>query len=100
MRRELDELNAKVARLFLTTMSPSMYTNLKKLASGSFGTYEMNKGLDRELHHLRDIGYIDIHSIKAIPGSGTNLSEHVEVTATGKQFVDLRESVAQQTAAA
>jgi hypothetical protein len=70
-----------------------MYVNLKKLASGNFGQYEISKGLERELYHLRDIGYIKVTSIKAIPKSGENLSDHIEVTETGKMFVELRESV-------
>ncbi len=93
VRKELSEVNEKITKLFLTTMAPLMYVNLKKLASGNFGSYEISKGLERELYHLRDIGYIKVSSIKAIPESGENLSHYVEVTGTGKMFVELRESV-------
>ena len=93
VRKELSEVNEKIAKLFLTTMSPLMYVNLKKLASGNFGPYEISKGLERELYHLRDIGYISVTSIKSIPKSGESLSDHVEVTETGKMFVELREAV-------
>lgn len=69
-----------------------MYTNLKKLASGYFGPYEGTRALERELYHLRDIAYIEVDSIHAIPKTGLNLSEHVKITEAGKEFVDLREA--------
>lgn len=89
---ELNSLNKKVSSLFLTTMSPYMYSNLKKLSSGNFGKYALSKGLKRELYHLRDIGYIEIESITGIPKDGENLSDFVEVTPTGRLFVELREN--------
>ncbi|CCH99993.1 hypothetical protein ACQY1Y_21475 [Microcystis ichthyoblabe FBCC-A1114] len=93
VRKELSDVNEKVSDLFLTTMSPNMYFNLKKLKSGRFGNYEINKGLKRELYHLRDIGYIEVESITGIPSEGRNLSDHVQITPTGKQFVELRENI-------
>ena len=93
MREELELLNDRVAKLFLTTMAPLMYVNLRKLASGNFGAYEMSKGLEQELYHLRDIGYVEVESIKAVPKSGDNLSDYVRITETGKMFVELRASV-------
>lgn len=89
-REGLEETNERISELFLTTMAPLMYENLKKLVSGHFGEYQMSKGLERELYHLRDIGYIDVPSIKAIPKNGTDLTEHVKITSTGRQFVELR----------
>jgi hypothetical protein len=86
----LGDLNARVSELFLSTMSPPMYTNLKKLASGHFGRFQKTKGLERELYHLRDIGYIDISSISDLPSDGANLSDHVSITETGQRFVTLR----------
>jgi hypothetical protein len=46
-----------------------MYVNLRKLASGAFGPYEMSAGLERELYH-------------------------VSITEAGRQFVALREEMA------
>lgn len=93
VRKDLEETNERISKLFLTTMAPMMYENLKKLATGHFGEYTMSKGLERELYHLRDLGYIDVPSIKGIPNNGPNLTEHVKVTSTGRLFVELRESV-------
>jgi hypothetical protein len=90
---QLGEIDKKVANLFLTTMAPNMYFNLKKFHSGQFGKYTKTKGLTRELYHLRDIGYIEIKSITNIPSEGENLSEHVIITSTGAQFVELREKI-------
>lgn len=98
-RQELDtvqkaviSIDSKIAALFMATMSRLMYVNLKKIGSGKFGAYKMSQGLERELYHLRDIGYIAVHSVKAIPTEGGNLSEYVQITPTGKQFMELREA--------
>lgn len=88
--KELGDLNARVAELFLTTMSPAMYYNLQKLASNSFGRFKMAQGLKRELYHLCDIGYIEIDSISSLPSEGSNLSAYVRVTDTGQRSVSLR----------
>jgi hypothetical protein len=93
VRKGLDETNEKVAHLFLTTMAPAMYENLKKIASGHFGQYQMSQGLRRELYHLRDIGYIEVPSVGAIPDGGEDLSVHAKITPVGRQFVDLREAL-------
>jgi hypothetical protein len=76
-------------------MGSDMYSNLKKLSSGKFGPYriEESSGLERELYHLRDIDYIRVNSIRALPRSGENLSDHVQITPIGKRFVELREAV-------
>jgi hypothetical protein len=75
-------------------MGDAMYTNLKKIASGNFGHYKIQKssGLERELYYLRDIGYIAVNSISNLPKDGDNLSDYVKITKAGKQFVNLRES--------
>lgn len=94
VQRRLDETNERISRLFLITMSEDMYYNLKKLTrSEGFGPYEMCGGLERELFHLRDIGYIEVPYIMRIPKSGGNLSDHVKVTEAGRQFVELREGI-------
>jgi hypothetical protein len=53
VRHELDEANDKIQKLFLATMAPPMFENLKKLTQNSFGEYTMSSGLERELYHLR-----------------------------------------------
>ena len=93
IRRQVDDLTGKVGQLFLLTMSPAMYQNLKKLASGQFGPYEMNGGFQRELFHLRDVGYIDAMYLSSIPHSGPDLSRAVRVTDAGLRFVALREQL-------
>jgi hypothetical protein len=95
VKEQLSEVNGRVTSLFLTTMAPNMYLNLKKLSSGAFGKYTKTKGLERELYHLRDIGYIEIRSITAIPEEGDDLSQYVAITSTGAQFVELREKIEQ-----
>ena len=92
MQRKVDGAAELTARLFLTTMSGPMFENLEKLCNG-FGPYERNNGLERELYHLRDIGYIEVESIKNIPPQGPQLSDHVVVTKTGKEFVRLRKQM-------
>lgn len=91
VQKEMVALNEKASNLFLTTMSPDMYANLKKISSGSFGKFEVSKGLKRELYHLRDIGYIEIESITSIPVKDDNLSDYVKITSSGNSFIELRE---------
>lgn len=93
VRKGLSEINAKISGLFLATMSPAMYLNLKKLQQGNFGPYQKSKALERELHHLRNIGYVDIGAISMIPETGKLYSEYVKVTETGNSFVELRDMV-------
>ena len=87
------EEDVDITKQFLMSMSKPMYDNLRKIASGNFGPYGMGRGsgLQRELYHLRDIGYIDAHSIRSIPDNGNNLSDYVKITPIGAKFVNLRE---------
>lgn len=94
MRGQIDDISHKVATLFLSTMSPTMYVNLRKLESGHLGPFEANDGLVRELRHLRDLGYIEVRgSLRQLPASGPDLSHFVTTTPTGRDFVTLRESL-------
>ncbi|MEC4816053.1 MAG: hypothetical protein SAK29_22695 [Scytonema sp. PMC 1069.18] len=83
----------KLDKLILLSMSTTMCDNLKKLNSGQFGTYKITERLERELYHLWDLGYIEVSRVRDIPYEGNNLSEYVQVTDFGKQFVELRKSV-------
>lgn len=94
LRSQVDDMTQQVTTLFLAAMSPAMYANLRKLASGSFGAFEGNDGLRRELEHLRDLGYVEVQGIRQLPASGDDLSRYVTVTPTGHDFVRLRETVA------
>jgi hypothetical protein len=89
--RKLQQTRDRLDRLFLLTMSPAMYENLRKLGSGRFGHFTMSEGLRRELYHLRDIGYIDVASIRQLPSAGDDLSEYVSVKEAGREFLRLRE---------
>lgn len=88
------EKDVNITKQFLLSMSKPMYENLVKIASGDFGPYRIEKGsgLQRELYHLRDIGYIAVQSIRSIPNVGANLSDYVQITPIGKEFIQLRES--------
>jgi len=97
VKEHLEETDRKIVKLFLLTMSGSMYDNLRKLVSGKFGHYELGIGLERELYHLRSIGYVDVESIQAIPKKGNDLSPYVKITETGKAFVAYRESMKAET---
>lgn len=94
MRAQVDGLAQQVTTLFLATMSPSMYLNLRKLESGRFGRFEASDGLKRELRHLRDLGYVEVNGIRQLPETGDELADYVTITPTGRDFVRLRESSA------
>jgi hypothetical protein len=92
---EAVQLEVEISKSFVLSMGNYMYTNLAKIASGHFGPYVLERGsaLERELYHLRDIGYIHVDSIRAIPGSGDNLSKYIGITEVGSKFVELREKL-------
>jgi hypothetical protein len=92
-RDQLEETNRKVQRLFVMTMAEPMFHNLKKLSTGHFGPYEMSLGLERELRYLRDVGYVQVPSVSAVPKRGDDLSQHVSITEAGRDFVQLREQL-------
>ena len=46
MREQIDGMSQQVTALFLATMSPSMYLNLRKLESGRFGRFEALRRAD------------------------------------------------------
>lgn len=94
---QIGDISQRVAALFLSTMSPTMYFNLRKLESGHFGPFEANDGLVRELQHLRDLGYIEVHGLRQLPNSGQGLSQFVTITPTGRDFVKLRETPTKHT---
>jgi hypothetical protein len=70
-----------------------MYFNLEKLADGTFKHFRKTAGFERELYHLRDIGYVKIESIKAIPKEGPDITEYVTIKEAGKEFVQLRRAM-------
>ena len=94
VEHNVDNLQERVSNLFLLSMSGPMYRNLRKLATGRFGPYEKSDALARELRNLRDQGYIEVWSIREVPKTGDELSEHVKVTEMGREFVSLREMIA------
>lgn len=96
VQRQISDVSDRVANLFLLAMAEPMYLNLRKLASGEFGKYYMDGGLERELRHLRDVGYIKVSSIHSIPHRGDNLSEYVRISPAGVQFIQLRKEVIQE----
>ncbi|WP_130177791.1 hypothetical protein [Cryobacterium sp. SO1] len=91
VKDEVGALQNKVSELFLLTMSPAMYENLRKLGTGRFGAFVKSTALERELRHLRDIGYIRIDSIGQLPSEGSQLNDFVDVTQIGGAFIELRE---------
>jgi hypothetical protein len=93
-KQEIKKTEQKIDKLFAYTMSPSMATNLRKVAAGNFGHFRNSSGLQRELRHLRDIGYIDVKgNLGDLPDEGNELSDFVTATPTGKDFLALRESM-------
>jgi hypothetical protein len=84
-----------ISDLILLAMGPATFYNLSKLASGSFGPYVKEKhiGLETELYHLRNLGYITLknsRSIHEIPEKGEQLSDYFDVTDIGRRYIELR----------
>jgi hypothetical protein len=90
LREKIDETKRRIDELFLLSMSGDMFLNLEKLESGRFGYFRKGEGLDRELRHLRSIGYIEVPSFDAIPQEEPDLSEYATIADVGKRFVQER----------
>lgn len=89
---ELRRTQQRLDRLFLLTMSDTMYYNLDKLARHDFPKFKLGPGLQRELNHLRDIGYIKLRqdeTLTDLPKEGSYLSQYIEVTERGCEFIEL-----------
>ena len=99
VREDVDRISANVGELFLLTMSDAMFLNLSKLETGTFGHFERNQGLEAELRHLRNVGYIRVASVRSIPDEGPELCAHVEVTEPGRAYVRMRQDLLASRAA-
>jgi hypothetical protein len=98
LQKKTSENEQAIADLILLSMGDDAYLNLRKLATGAFGPYkkELHMGLETELYHLRNLGYVTLNkerarSIFEIPESGDELSDYIEVTEAGKKYIGLRE---------
>lgn len=60
----------------------------------------MSDGLEREFRHLRDLEYVEVATVRAIPARGPDLSEYVSPIERGREFVDLRRELDATRAAA
>jgi hypothetical protein len=99
IERKTSDNERAITDLIVLSMGESTYTNLKKLAKGSFGEFrkEPYVGLETELYYLRNLGYVVLkdgraRSIHEIPESGDELSDYVEVTPAGQKYLQLRET--------
>jgi hypothetical protein len=87
-----DAVLATLTRFVFNSMPRPTFTNLTKIASGRFGSFNMSDGFREQLRYLRDSGYIQTNNIAihSIPGHGSDLSEFVYVTDLGKEFIAQR----------
>jgi len=97
LERKTSENEKAIVDLILVSMGRDAYRNLIKLARG-FGPYKMEPfiGLETELYHLRNLGYVNLDltkapSIREIPRSGDQLSDYIKVTPEGRRYIELRE---------
>jgi protease I len=106
LEQKTNENAAAVERLILESMGPDAYKNLTKFARPQgFEEYEKrhHEGLESELYHLRNLGYVKLRenlslpngtalkSIYDIPPRGTQLSDYIEITNDGRKYIELRE---------
>ncbi len=80
-------------------MREGTFENLKKIASGKFGHFNMTFNFRQQLHHLQDAGCIATSKgrIAQIPIEGSDLSEYVYCTKTGREFIQERDAEARES---
>ena len=98
LQKKTSENERAIANLILLSMGEDAYLNLRKLATGAFGPFKKppHMGLEMELYHLRNLGYVVLNKEKApsiheIPESDDELSDYIEVTDAGKKYIELRD---------
>jgi len=98
LQKTVSENDQAITELVLLSMGKDAYINLRKLATGSYGRFEKepHMGLETELYHLRNLGYVELkegtaHSIHEIPKEGPELSTYIRVTEEGQKYIRLRD---------
>lgn len=93
LRYRVDEAERRTSDLVRLALPREVFACLRKLAGRRYGPYAMGTGLERELRYLRQLGYVDVPSIGAVPKHGAELSDFVKVTPAGERFVELRDQL-------
>ncbi|HEX3147426.1 MAG TPA: hypothetical protein VHR66_05040 [Gemmataceae bacterium] len=83
LHERIDETIKRTSDLVRLVLPREEFQTLRKLSVRRFGPYAMGNGLERELRHLRQLGYVGVPSIGAIPRHGGELAEAVRVTPRG-----------------
>lgn len=91
LRNEMEEVLSKVDLLFALTMSDSVFETLSLLNNNRFNEV-FSEELENKLLYLENIGYIEFKS-KVPLNKVADLRSHIEVTKTGKEFIELRSRV-------
>ena len=102
LQANFEKTRTRIDNLVIRSMSLRTLGNLKKVASGNFGVYYLGTGISRELSFLESLGYVSFKckGIDDIPQNGhernLNLSDFVELTSFGKEYLELRDVVEQR----
>jgi hypothetical protein len=102
LQRRLVDQGDRIDELYLLSMSEDAFGQLRKLASGHFGSYwvdpDMRYGLGPELNHLKILGFIRFDRDPAVPdirelpkGNQPELSQFISVTDHGHEFIRRRQ---------
>lgn len=100
LQDEIDRTSTRIDSLFIASMSSLALNNLRKIASGSFGSYYRGQGLTWQLLYFASMGYVSFkcRGVDEIPVNGEeptklNLSDYVLITDLGREYLALRELV-------
>jgi hypothetical protein len=92
--RQIEETKRVVDKFVFLMMPDPVYRNLVKLASKNFGKFNMTDGFRQQIRSLRDTGFINVKGgVSQLPGNGPELSDYVDVTKLGQEFIDHREKI-------
>jgi hypothetical protein len=103
LQEEIEKTRSRIDNLVIASMSPLALQNLRKIASGNFGSFYRGQGLTWQLLHFASIGYISFkcQGIDQIPTNGEepvklNLSDYTAITQLGLEYLALREIIEKQ----
>lgn len=91
LQRRAEKTEKRLEQLLLLMMPSQMFFNLSKFARPEgFGEYFVSEDLKRELIQMNQLGFVEFQDVNAIPETGSNLSDHVQITSEGKEYAILR----------
>lgn len=101
VERKIEEQGKRINDLYILSMGKNVFRHLSKLRDSEYGPCQIGPAVPRELGYLEALGFIEYKGkLKGLydfleqfkDRVAPNLSEYIELSETGKQFLKLRKA--------